>query len=93
MNEFESGMLGYLNSGADLSPTAKKFKKFFEKNPKGPLRRRALKQMKEQADAVLESDDAGMFTAGLYGEFSAIDWEKLIEILGPLLKLILKLFI
>lgn len=92
MNEFESGMVGYLESGADLSPAARKVRAFFKKNPRGPLRKRALKQMKAQADAIIAGADAGLFTASSYGQFGKIDWEKLIEMLGPILKLIISLF-
>lgn len=73
MKEFESALMSELQS-AD-HPDAKALKRWFDRNPKGRLRQKALKRMEEQTN----------------GNVKAIDWGKLgvfIRMLLELLKLL-----
>lgn len=80
MNDFESVLMERL--GSTQNPDAKKLKRWLDKNPKGPLRRRAIKQMQSQVDAAnVESE-----------KYAAIDWESLFAKIGPFIKLLLALF-
>lgn len=88
---FEKLVVDYLE-GEDyslLSPQGRNLRSFFRKNPKGPMRRRILKQMESQADAIVQSDSTSF--SGHYQDFGGPDWRRLIEILGPLIKLLLSL--
>lgn len=79
MNDFESVLMERL--GSTQNPDAKKLKRWLDKNPKGPLRRKAMRQMQSQVDAV----------RGAQG-YEAIDWEALFAKIGPFIKLLLALF-
>ena len=78
MNDFESVLMDRL--GRTQNPDAKKLKRWLDKNPKGPLRRKVLKQMEAQVTAM-----NGTSTG-------AIDWEALFAKIGPFIKLLLALF-
>lgn len=77
--DFETVLMERL--GSTQNADAKKLKRWFDKNPKGPLRRRALRQMQSQVDAVKGNRGYG-----------AIDWEELFAKIGPFIKLLLALF-
>lgn len=78
MNDFETVLMERL--GSTTNPDAKKLKRWLDKNPKGPLRRKVLKQMEAQVTAM-NGTSAG-----------AIDWEALFAKIGPFIKLLLALF-
>lgn len=59
MNEFESDLMKSL--AESTHPDAKAMKRWFDKHPKGPLRKRALKQMEKATN----------------GNAKAIDWDKI----------------
>ncbi len=79
MNEFEPALMRGLESSQN--PEAKRLKRWLERNPKGPMRKRAMKQMQAQVDAASGARN-----------YNAIDWEELFAKIGPFIKLLLALF-
>ena len=92
--DFKSSLLAHWEAD-DLSSDEKKFKKWYDKAPNGPMRKRAMKQMEAHSDAIIDQDNAHrseMFGGKTYSSFEAVDWQKLFEMLAPLIKLIISLF-
>lgn len=81
MNDFETVLMERL--GSTQNADAKKLKRWLDKNPKGPLRRKVMRQMQAQVEAVTG-------TAGV--KVTAIDWESVFARIGPFIKLLLSLF-
>lgn len=78
MNDFETVLMERL--GSTQNPDAKKLKRWLDKNPKGPLRRKVMRQMQSQVEAMNGN------------RVGAIDWEDLFAKIGPFIKLLLALF-
>lgn len=77
--DFETVLMERL--GSTQNPDAKKLKRWLDKNPKGPLRRKVMRQMQSQVEAYTGTTSV-----------NAIDWETLFTKIGPFIKLLLSLF-
>lgn len=98
MTTFENGLMKHLENDK-LTPQEIKFKKWLAARPKGLLRKRAINQLENNAKhAIADSKNKESSTFGAFGSrdiesFSAIDWAKLLEMLWPIIKMILALFL
>lgn len=93
-SDFEINLMKHLNQ--TTVPSEVRFKKWFDKRPNGPARRKAIADLRAAADKELKADvDRGgiLFRGKNYGSFGAPDWSALLEKLAAFIKWLIALFI
>ncbi len=92
MDNFETSLIEQMRASAN--PSARKFLKWLDANPKGLLRKRRLNKLKADAQHIIkeDADGAKVFRGRELDALGAIDWEALFAKLIPFIKMILALF-
>lgn len=90
--DFESKLIEQMRASSNVN--VKKFLKWLDANPKGPLRKRRLNKLKADAQHILKEDADGLkvFRGRELEALGDIDLVNLLQRLIPFIRELLKLF-
>lgn len=72
-------------------PQVRRLGRALDKNPKSTLAKMAKKRLMEQVKTILEHDENYVFEGRQPEQFTAVDWAKILGMLGPFIKILLLL--